>query len=92
MIEFKMKWYKDEYGNKARMWEIYVDGVKDTLEICHVCKKYYNEMLGNSEKFVKNSKQSYAVGGIDSWYGDVYVGDYDSLKEAKNAAVEYLRG
>lgn len=91
MINFKMSWYKDEYGNKARIWEVYVDGAKNDLQICHICKKYYNEMYGNSDGFVKNSMESYAVGAYDGWSDD-YVGDFKTLAEAKQAVIDNIRG
>lgn len=90
-ITFKMTWYTDEYGNRARMWETYVDGVKNGLQICHVCKKYYNEMYSNNDNFVKNSMESYAVGAYDGWSDD-YVGDFKTLAEAKQAAIDNIRG
>ena len=92
MIEFKMKWYKDEYGNKARMWEIYIDGVKNELEICHVCKKYYNAMYRDDADFEKDSLETYAVSGIEKSGGEVIIGDFETLAEAKKAATDYLRG
>ena len=96
-ITFKMCWYTDEYGNRARMWETYVDGEKNDIEICHVCKKNYNEMYGNSNSaffkpnFKKNSKESYYVGYCNT-VEDCLVDEYKTLAEAKQGAIDYLRG
>ena len=89
-VTFKMGWYTDDQLNRARQWDIYVDGVRDDLQICHVCKKYWDGMYESDPNYVKGSRQSYAVGCLEGWE-DVYVGDYDTLAEAKQAAIEYLQ-
>lgn len=95
-VTFKMKRYTTKHGNKVKMWESYVDGVKNELTIEYVSKDYYNKMFGNEDSwcydrnYVKNSMVSYAVSALYKNGGEAYIGAFPTLAEAKQRATAYL--